>query len=396
MFRKLEKYFLGSLLVVLLSACAPGSGGKPTPTPLPPLVTYEKSIFPVELGTIVSERKIVGDIVPSKQDDLFFRTGGYVTRVTVKAGDEVKKGDILAELDVNDMLNQLQQARIDLEVTQSDLAKNKAQHAFDIEKAKANVIILQKQVELQKMDVSDSLGLSRQKAQLNLDILEQNLALAQQALVLSSEDVNTYLEQALKRSELSVQRLEGLLSERQITAPYDGMIMKSSIRAGQQVDAYFSAFTLGDPSQMVVRSAYDFDLAGRLTRDSEVTFFASSDDKTGYKTQYLVNFKPQRGVENTNQQSSLTDYLYFSLPTDLPKDQAGMGHSVFLNIILGRKDNALLLPPAAIREYKGLKFVIVQENDKRRRIEVNEIGLKSTDRWEVIADLKVGDQVLGP
>jgi hypothetical protein len=56
----------------------------------------------------------------------------------------------------------------------------------------------------------------------------------------------------------------------------------------------------------------------------------------------------------------------------------------------------LLLPPAAIREYKGLNFVILQEGDRRRRVEINEIGLKSTDRWEILGDLKEGDQVLGP
>jgi hypothetical protein len=37
----------------------------------------------------------------------------------------------------------------------------------------------------------------------------------------------------------------------------------------------------------------------------------------------------------------------------------------------------LLLPPAAIREYKGLYFVIVQDGERRRRVEINEIGLKS-------------------
>lgn len=127
-----------------------------------------------------------------------------------------------------------------------------------------------------------------------------------------------------------------------------------------------------------------------------VNFFTSSDAKEGYRVNYLANFTPERGVENTNQQSSLTDYLYFSLPADLPKDQLPIGRSVFLTVVLGQKDDALLLPPAAIRDYKGLMFVIVQEGEKRRRVEINEIGLKATDKWEVIADLQVGEQVVGP
>jgi len=63
---------------------------------------------------------------------------------------------------------------------------------------------------------------------------------------------------------------------------------------------------------------------------------------------------------------------------------------------MGRKDNILLLPPAAIRQYRGLNFVIILDGDKRRRVEINEIGLKTAERWEVSGDLKEGDKVLGP
>ena len=58
--------------------------------------------------------------------------------------------------------------------------------------------------------------------------------------------------------------------------------------------------------------------------------------------------------------------------------------SVTMIVVLGRKDEALLLAPAAIREYRGQNFVIVLDGDRRRRVEINEIGLKTIDRWEVI------------
>jgi multidrug efflux pump subunit AcrA (membrane-fusion protein) len=380
----------------VLAACSGSGGGKATPTPLPALVSYEKSIFPVERGTIVSEKKIIGDVQPKKQDDLFFRAGGYVTRVSVKVGDTVKAGDVLAEQQVDDLLNQLQQARIDLEVTQADLAKNKAQHEFDIERAKADVVIKKNQVELAKLGVEQSLGLDRTRAQLALENAQQELALAEKSLELTSTDINIYLEQAVKRSQLAVERLEGLINERQITAPYDGMILRTNIRAGQQVDGYVSAFTIGDPVEMVIRATYESSLASQLTPDSVVNFYATSDSQEGLPVKYLANFVPERGVENTNQQSSMTDYLYFTLPEGLPADQVPVGRSVFLTVVLGQKEDALLLPPAAIREYKGLMFVIVQDGEKRRRVEINEIGLKATDKWEVIADLQEGEQVVGP
>jgi multidrug efflux pump subunit AcrA (membrane-fusion protein) len=388
--------FLALLVLGLGAACSGGAGGRATPTPLPALVAYEKSVFSVERGEIISERKIIGDIQPSKQDELFFRAGGYVTRVTVKAGDPIKKGEVLGELQVDDLVNQLQQSRIDLEVTLADFAKSKSQHEFDVERAKADVVIKKNQVELAKLGVEQSVGLDRTRAQLALENAQQELALAEKAYELTATDENVYLEQAVKRSELAVQRLEALIAERQILAPYDGTILRVSIRAGQQVDGYVNAFTVGDPTKMVIRAGYEAELARLLTPDSKVFFNTSSDGNDNLPVNFLANFQPERGVVDTNQQSSTTDYLYFSLPENWSTDQLMIGRSVFLKIIVGQKQDALLIPPAAIREYKGLLFVIVQDGEKRRRVEITEVGLKSTDKWEVVADLNEGDQVIGP
>lgn len=390
--------FLLALLVVFLAGCSSAGRGQPTPTPLPALVSYEKAVFTVERGSIVSEDKVNGEVVPAKQDELFFRTSGYVTRVAVKRGDMVKKGEVLAELQIDDLLNQLQQARIDLEVAQADLAKYTSQRQYDIEKAKADVIISRQRLELAKMDVQSSVGENRKRAEINLEIARQNLLLAEQALQLITEDVNPYMEQAVKRSELAVQRLEGLLAERQIVAPYDCIVLRTVIRPGQQVDAFYVVITVGDPSELLIRAPYEYDLATKLTKDSEVRLYLSSDSDQAFPVQYLPNYVPFTTVaeEGGATQTTSADYMYFTFPQDLTPEELPVGRGVFLTLVLGRKNDVLLLPPAAIREYKGLNFVIVIEGDRRRRVEINEIGLKTTERWEVVADLQEGDQVLGP
>jgi multidrug efflux pump subunit AcrA (membrane-fusion protein) len=385
------------LATVLLSACAGAGSRQATPTPLPQLVSYEKAVYTVEKGSIVSEDKITGEVVPSKQDELFFRTSGFVTRVSVKRGDAIKQGDVLAEMQIDDLINQLQQARIDLEVAQANLANYSSQHQYDIEKAKADVAILQQRVELAEMDVEDSYGRNRTRATINLEIARQNLLLAEESLKMISEEVNPYMEQAVKRSELAVQRLEGLVAERQIVAPYDGVVLKSVVRPGQQVDAFYVVLTIGDPSELIIRAQFDWELSNKLNKDTEASLFLSADAEEGYPIQYLQNFVPYSTlVEEANTTStSNSDFLYFTVPLEIA-DQLPVGRTVNMKVVLGRKENVLLLPPAALREYKGLNFVIVMEGDRRRRVEVNEIGLKTSERWEVVGDLEVGDQVLGP
>jgi hypothetical protein len=88
--------------------------------------------------------------------------------------------------------------------------------------------------------------------------------------------------------------------------------------------------------------------------------------------------------------------LYFSVPEDLPEGQIPVGSRADLLVVLGRKEDALLLPPAAIRGNDAFKYLIVLEDEYHRRVEVVEIGVKTRDRWEIIANVEAGDRVLGP
>jgi multidrug efflux pump subunit AcrA (membrane-fusion protein) len=384
-----------SILVFSLSACNAEGRGSPTPTPVPEVIEYERSIFTVEVGPISEEQKLIGSIVPAKQDELFFRTSGYVTRMTVKNGESFKQGDVLAEMQVDDLVNQLEQARIDLEVAQANLTKTKAQNEYELSEAEADVKILDKEVALAELAVAGSSGTAKEKAQLTLDIKNEELALAQKRLALLTNNTNPYMEQAVKRSELAVQRLESLISERQIIAPYDGILLRSTIRSGQQVEAYQAALTIGDPTLQVIQVAFDYDLSTELTEETPVYLLLNPSDETGFPSQYLKYFAPERGVQSVSETVN-TDYLYFSLPEEMPADQITTTRNYTLKVVLGSKDAALLLPPAAIRSYKGLNFVIVFDGTTRRRVEIEEIGLRSADRWEVYGDLQEGDQVLGP
>lgn len=393
--RNLRLVYLLIFLIIFTSACSASGNGTATPTPLPQVVSYQQAVFTVEQGPIVEQKDIQAQIVPGRQDDLFFKTSGPITRVTVTTGNSFKKGDVLAEMDVSDLINQQQQAEIDLEVAQANLTQNIAQHQYDIQKAQNDVLVAQKNVAIAQLNLSGLTGTEWSKAKLQLDIAQANEALAEQALKLASADVTSFLDQAVKRSQLAVDRLNGLIAERQIIAPYDGVVLKSTIRAGMQQDAFNISFTVGDPSTMVVQALYDPDLASKMSSDSEVQLFYNLNDQTGYPVQYLVDYQAVGGDQSA-QSSSGQDYLYFSLPKDLAANQVTVGKNVKISVILGKKDNALLLAPAAIRQYNGLNYVIVLEGDQRRRVEINQIGLQAPDKWEIVADLKVGDKVLGP
>lgn len=395
--KTLPKLVFLLLIATLISSCNGALGSaSTTPTPLPPIVSYEKAIFTVEKGPIISTKDVLAVVVPSRQEELFFRSSGYVTRILIKDGDTVKAGDLLAELQVDDLLKQLEQARIDLEVAQANLDKSEISRKYNIQRAEIDVAMWEKRVELAQLETNYVYStLERTRAASNLFMAEQNLALAKLSLEQANEKISPYEQQAVQRSQLAVERLEDQIAERQLHAPFDGLVIRTSLRPGQSVEAYNVVMTIGDPTQLIVRSQYDYELSGILNPKTEVTLYLSTERTQEFPITFLPNFIPITNAASGTDIFS-TDWFYFTTPPELGSPDIKVGKSVYLTIILGKKDEALLLAPAAIRTFGNNNFVIVLEGDRRRRVEISKIDLKTTDKWEIIADLQEGDQVLGP
>ena len=91
---------LVTMAALLLSACAAQPvQEEPTPTPLPTPVIPTKPTYTVQPGEVVRKLEFTGRVVPVIQEDLFFKTSGRVDKVLVKKGDQVKAGQLLANLE---------------------------------------------------------------------------------------------------------------------------------------------------------------------------------------------------------------------------------------------------------------------------------------------------------
>ncbi len=387
------------LLAFLFTSCGASGQFGPTPTPLPPVVSEEKIIFPVERGRITAQRDVYAEVAPAQQDELFFRASGFIDRITVKPGDMVKAGDILAELQIDDLLNQLQQARLELEISQGSLAQAKLRHTFDVENAESDAVIAQDQVTLARLRYEQAGSSTKEAAKVELSMAEERLKTALSWVEVVKGTTDTGLEASVKRNQLAVDRLERLVSERQIIAPYDGIILDSFYSPASNVEAFLPVLMVGDPSRLLLRISFDQELAAILDETTQVTLLDKSDPDAAYPVQFLPDFLPvtnqKTGLSTSGDEIKL-NYHYFSPKEALPAGLIEPGEGVKLRVVMGEKQDALLLPPAAIRGSDAFQYVIVLEDDQHRRVEIVQIGLKTTGLWEIIADLKEGDQVLGP
>jgi len=121
-----KKWFYIVLSVIIILIVLIYNAAKPKPP--------EYETFVVSRGNLRQEINITGAVKPAEEVSLSFEKSGKITNLTVKIGDEVKAGKILAEISNLDLLAQLKQAQATLENAQSQLKQYQA--AADSQKAK--------------------------------------------------------------------------------------------------------------------------------------------------------------------------------------------------------------------------------------------------------------------
>lgn len=112
---------------VLLGACANPlvANVEPTPTPVPTPVPPQKPTFKVTRGSIQDIIQAIGRVVAVEQQDLYFRVPGRLDSIGVTVQDKVKKGQVLASLDTENLKKQIEEQQKALDVAKLNIEKAK-------------------------------------------------------------------------------------------------------------------------------------------------------------------------------------------------------------------------------------------------------------------------------
>lgn len=152
----MKQRLLVCLLLTALAACSTPQAAQtlPTPTPRPAAPSLEKPTYTVQLGEVVDDVELSGFVSAVRQQELSFTQNGFLKVLYVERNSDVKKGDLLAELDQGELPNQLRQAEVNHEqaqlalgrvIAENDLAIRRAQ--LDLEDARGALAKLQEPAE---------------------------------------------------------------------------------------------------------------------------------------------------------------------------------------------------------------------------------------------------------
>lgn len=381
---------LAGILVIVFAVTAMTRGG---------IKIDSSKLAKVERGDLAKSVVATGKIQPIVQTDIKSKASGIVTKWFVDAGERVKTGQVLVELDKEEITAQVRQARAMLEAAEANAKGSRA----DYERAKLDAEGPDVPLLKRAYDRAVSMSKDGVMAQSQVEDAQKNYELAlnkQQVakanlLVLHAKIAQSDAQVA--QAQASLKQLEEQLSYTTITAPMDGLILSRNVEIGDAVSSILvlgSSATLvmteGDTSQVYVLGKVDeSDIAKVYLGQPARIKVESFKDKTF--TGKVTKISPM-GTEKDN-----VTTFEVRVSINNPGGELKADMTANAEIILDEHKNVLMVPEGAIIYDKDKKaFVEVPEPQSRegkRKVAVT-LGISNGAKAEVLAGLKEGQQVV--
>lgn len=378
--------FLSACSMLPAGRSSEAAANEPTPTPIPTSIVPVKPTYKVQRGDIRKELVFNGRISPMVEEELFFRSNGRVRAIFSERNDMVKAGDIIAELEIDDLERQLESARLSLERAQSRL--DSAQNDLDFAKRQSEI-----NLEIARLRLTEMRTQSPQDRS-GIAIQEKQVELAELSLSRMDEGVDPLLINDVSRAELDLTRLDAAIADARITAPFDGQILSISLSAGRAAEQYKPVVVIADIADLEISSDLISSQMQELSEGMSVAVVLISrpgEILSGEIRRLPYPYGSGGGgttVEELDKSTRLT--------LNAVAEEAGfkMGDLVRVTAELEYKESVLWLVPQAIRVFDGRRFVVVQDGDVQRRVDVT-VGIQTDERVEIEEGLEEGQTIVG-
>jgi HlyD family secretion protein len=340
-----------------------------------------------------------GKIEPTTKVEITSKASGIILKLPVNVGDVVRQGQVICELDQNDLIPRLRQAQAALSMAEASLKSAHADYERNkVEAAGPDVPYLKKD-----MDRAHAMYKELLVPQTARDDAEKNYHLAvnrqQQAVV------NLGVAQAsIAKAEAQVEQMKAQLSQAEedlrnatIASPIEGVVLSRDREVGDAVSSILTMgsnatliMTVGDLREVYVKGKVDESDIGKvyLGQPARITVESYRDRNFAGK---VTKISPM-GVEKDN---VTTFEVRVSISNDSRKLMATMTANA--EILLEERKGVLAVPEGAIL-YKKDRTTEVEVADAtsetgRKRIPVT-TGISNGSKTQILKGLNEGQQVI--
>lgn len=275
-----------------------------------------------------------GVLEATKMVSVGAQVSGQVKKMYVQLGDQVKQGQLIAQIDSVRQENDLKTAEASIKNQQAQLAVKQA----NLAKVEAEY---QRQKAMYAQDATS-------KAELESALASYKTA---QAEIVA---INAQIEQ----SRLSLATTKEDLGYTQIVAPMDGTIVAIVTEEGQTVNANQSAPTivkLAKLDTMTIKAEISEADVMRVEEGQTVYFTTLGNSaKKIYATLRQVEPAPKSINSESSSSSSSSSAVYYNALFDVPNEDGKLriDMTAQVYIVLAEAKNALTIPAAAIEDSK--------------------------------------------
>lgn len=329
----------------------------------------------ITVGTIMPLRQdldirlsYTADITPNQLVHIFPHVDGYISKLYVDKGDFVKAHQLLVEIDHQDYVHAVDQAKANLaaaqaKVTQQDATVRNAKLTL----ARIKTLIKDQFVSQQDLD----------NAQVNTDAAVAALA---------------SLRAQVKQMEVALSQAETNLAYSYIRAPFAGYIAERNLDLGAYVTG---AATSTSTTSRGILNLHDIDTVRTLIEvvEKDVPLV-----QIGQKAYVRAEAYPERVFDGTVTrvvQALNRATRTMTVEVDLPNKDRLLKGGMFarVEILVGKHQNALQIPIDAVSRLEDLQYVYVVRDNKAQRVPI-EIGMRDGNRVEVTKGLDGSEQVI--
>jgi HlyD family secretion protein len=389
--------FTGAAAIVVLLAAVYGfvtlRGASPDIDP--------SRIATVERGTMVRSVVATGKVEPITKVEIKSKANGIIKVVDVDVDKVVNAGDILVELDKDQLMAALRGAEANLEAARASLEASEAQLKKNVVEAegpdaefarrayeRAQTLFAQKLIAQSALDDAHSL----------VDVAENRKRAAQSQLAVSRAKVSEARAQ-VAQAKAAAERAAEDVANATIRAPIRGTVLTRDVELGSPVSSILNlganatlVMTLGNIEQVFVRGKVDEADIGHVRLGQPARIRVETFKDKVFNGQ-VTQISPM-GVEKDN----VTNFEV-KVSIDNPGRALKANMTANAEIVLEELTNSLLMPESAVT-YDAQKNAFVDvvapgEKNGRKKVPLK-LGVGNGTKIQILNGLKEGDKVVLP
>ncbi|MBS1854436.1 MAG: efflux RND transporter periplasmic adaptor subunit [Acidobacteria bacterium] len=381
-----RRSFLAAVLLVaglLLAVGCSNSRAHASSAETPQAALSSVGVTTVTLKPIGRTLTVSSELVPFQEIDVYAKESGYVSDLRVDYGSRVKKGDLMAVLEIPELKTRLAQ-----DAAAIQRATDQVTHAeHEVSRIKATY----KVAHLEYVRLS---GVAQTRpglvAQQEIDDAEGK-DLSTQAQVEAGESALLAAQSQLDVAKAQAQQDQILYDYARITAPFAGVVTQRYANLGTLMQAGTSSSTQAMP---LVRLSQDDLFRLVIPVPESYVKYIKVGDAVSVRVPSLDKSFPGRVTRFSVDVSEDTRTMHTEVDIPNPSHILMPGLYADATLTLEHRDKALVVPLNAVTQTGDAASVFtVDQNDRLQNRDIR-LGMETASEAEVLSGLNEGDRVV--